>query len=256
MLTARSARSSWPGGGIINADAGDLLVAFAELVNVPVIPTLMGWGCLPDDHPLMAGHGRAYRRRTATATRRCSSPTSCSASATGGPTGTPAAWRPTARVGRSSTSTSSPPRSAGCSHPTTASSPTPRRRSSCSSRPRSERMPGPGSCRTSDIWVKECQERKRTMLRRTHFDDVPIKPQRVYEEMNRAFRPGDPVRQHDRAVPDRGRAVPAHLPAPPLDQRRPGRAARLDGAGRDRRLRRRPRRDGGGAVGRLRLPVR
>jgi glyoxylate carboligase len=27
------------------------------------------------------------------------------------------------------------------------------------------------------------------MLRRTHFDDVPIKPQRVYEEMNRAFGP-------------------------------------------------------------------
>ena len=25
------------------------------------------------------------------------------------------------------------------------------------------------------------------MQRRTHFDDVPIKPQRVYEEMNRAF---------------------------------------------------------------------
>ena len=43
------------GGGIINADAADLLVAFAELVNVPVIPTLMGWGCLPDNHPLMAG---------------------------------------------------------------------------------------------------------------------------------------------------------------------------------------------------------
>ena len=27
------------------------------------------------------------------------------------------------------------------------------------------------------------------MQRRTHFDDVPIKPQRVYEEMNRAFGP-------------------------------------------------------------------
>jgi tartronate-semialdehyde synthase len=36
-------------------------------------------------------------------------------------------------------------------------------------------------------WVEECAERKRTMLRRTHFDDVPVKPQRVYEEMNRAF---------------------------------------------------------------------
>src|SRR6195952_848775 len=43
------------GGGVINADASDLLQEFAELVNVPVIPTLMGWGTIPDDHPLMAG---------------------------------------------------------------------------------------------------------------------------------------------------------------------------------------------------------
>src|SRR6185437_3337516 len=43
------------GGGIINADASDLLVEFAELVDVPVIPTLMGWGTIADDHRLMAG---------------------------------------------------------------------------------------------------------------------------------------------------------------------------------------------------------
>src|SRR5688500_1824527 len=43
------------GGGIINADASDLLVEFAEITGVPVIPTLMGWGVIPDDHPLMAG---------------------------------------------------------------------------------------------------------------------------------------------------------------------------------------------------------
>src|SRR6202521_871161 len=43
------------GGGIINADASPLLVEFAEISGVPVIPTLMGWGTIPDDHPLMAG---------------------------------------------------------------------------------------------------------------------------------------------------------------------------------------------------------
>ena len=43
------------GGGVINADAAELLVEFAELTGVPVIPTLMGWGAIPDDHPLMAG---------------------------------------------------------------------------------------------------------------------------------------------------------------------------------------------------------
>lgn len=43
------------GGGIINADASDKLVAFAELTGVPVIPTLMGWGTIPDDHAQMVG---------------------------------------------------------------------------------------------------------------------------------------------------------------------------------------------------------
>src|SRR5437899_139014 len=43
------------GGGIINADASALTVQFAELTGVPVIPTLMGWGTIPDDHPLMVG---------------------------------------------------------------------------------------------------------------------------------------------------------------------------------------------------------
>src|SRR5450756_3205387 len=40
-----------------------------------------------------------------------------------------------------------------------------------------------------DDWSKSCQERKGTLLRKTHFDNVPVKPQRVYEEMNRAFGP-------------------------------------------------------------------
>ncbi len=35
--------------------------------------------------------------------------------------------------------------------------------------------------------MDECQQRKRTLLRKTHFDNVPVKPQRVYEEMNKAF---------------------------------------------------------------------
>lgn len=36
-------------------------------------------------------------------------------------------------------------------------------------------------------WVYECQERKRTLQRRTNFDSVPLKPQRVYQEMNAVF---------------------------------------------------------------------
>src|SRR5882757_6276021 len=38
-----------------------------------------------------------------------------------------------------------------------------------------------------NAWAASCLARKNTMLRKTHFDNVPLKPQRVYEEMNKAF---------------------------------------------------------------------
>jgi tartronate-semialdehyde synthase len=38
-------------------------------------------------------------------------------------------------------------------------------------------------------WAEACGERKRTLLRKTDFDAVPVKPQRVYQEMNKAFGP-------------------------------------------------------------------
>ena len=55
MLNAAERPLIVAGGGIINADASAPLVEFAELTGVPVIPTLMGWGTIPDDHTLMAG---------------------------------------------------------------------------------------------------------------------------------------------------------------------------------------------------------
>src|SRR5712664_4129032 len=55
MLNAAERPLIVAGGGIINADACDLLVEFAELTGIPVVPTLMGWGAIPDDHALMAG---------------------------------------------------------------------------------------------------------------------------------------------------------------------------------------------------------
>ena len=78
--------------------------------------------------------------------------TSCSASATAGPTATPARSRSTPRAASSCTSTSSRRRSAACSRPTSASSPTPRRRSSCSSRSRA-RWKAAGKLTDRGDWV-------------------------------------------------------------------------------------------------------
>jgi tartronate-semialdehyde synthase len=44
-----------PGGGVIIADASEELVQLAEYLQVPVSPTYMGKGTIPEDHPLYAG---------------------------------------------------------------------------------------------------------------------------------------------------------------------------------------------------------
>ena len=121
------------GGGIINADASDLLVDFAKITGVPVIPTLMGWGSIPDDHPLMAGMvGLQTSHRYGNATFLKSDFV----------LGIGNRWanRHTGTIesytkGRNSCMwISSRRRSGASSTPITASSPTRRRRSRCSSR--------------------------------------------------------------------------------------------------------------------------
>jgi tartronate-semialdehyde synthase len=44
-----------------------------------------------------------------------------------------------------------------------------------------------GTLKDRSAWVAECRERKRTMLRKTNLDTVPVKPQRVYQCMNNNF---------------------------------------------------------------------
>jgi tartronate-semialdehyde synthase len=41
-----------------------------------------------------------------------------------------------------------------------------------------------GRLRDRTAWAGACAHRKASMLRRSHFDSVPLKPQRVYQEMN------------------------------------------------------------------------
>src|SRR3989440_2465564 len=48
-----------------------------------------------------------------------------------------------------------------------------------------------GKLKDRSAWVEECGERKRTMLRKTNFENVPMKPQRVYQCLNRAFDDND-----------------------------------------------------------------
>jgi len=55
MLLAAERPLLMPGGGVISANAAAELVELAELLLVPILPTLMGWGAIPNDHPLYVG---------------------------------------------------------------------------------------------------------------------------------------------------------------------------------------------------------
>ena len=171
------------GGGVINADAADLLVEFAELTGIPVIPTLMAWGSIPDNHPLNAGMvGLQTSHRYGNATML--------AADTVIGIGNRWANRHTGGIetytrGRRFIHVDIEPTQIGRVFAPDYGIVSDARAALelfvAAARERS--LP------SRDGWAEECQERKRTMWRKTNFDNVPIKPQRVYEEMNRAFGP-------------------------------------------------------------------
>jgi tartronate-semialdehyde synthase len=56
MLLAAKVPLMLLGGGVIVSSATDEFAALAEYLSIPVIATYMGKGGIPDDHPLFAGH--------------------------------------------------------------------------------------------------------------------------------------------------------------------------------------------------------
>jgi tartronate-semialdehyde synthase len=173
------------GGGIVNADASDLLVEFAELTGVPVIPTLMGWGTIPDDHPLMAGMcGLQTSHRYGNATMLASDfVLGIGNRWANRHTGSPEVYC----KGRTFVHVDIEPTQIGRVFApdygivSDAKAALQLFVEVARERRAAKRL------RDFGDWAARCAERKRLMHRKTHFDDVPIKPHRVYEEMNRAF---------------------------------------------------------------------
>ena len=173
------------GGGVINADAADLLVEFAELTGVPVVPTLMGWGSIPDDHELTAGMvGLQTSHRYGNATllesdfalgignRGANRHTGTLDTYTAGRTFVHVDIEPTqiGRVFAPDFGIVSDAKAALELFVEVA-----RERKAA------------GLLADRSAWAQSCQDRKGQLLRKTDFDNVPVKPQRVYQEMNQAF---------------------------------------------------------------------
>lgn len=171
------------GGGVINANASALFQQFAELVQVPVIPTLMGWGVIADDHPQMAGMvGLQTSHRYGNATMLASDFVF----------GIGNRWanRHTGSVevytkGRKFVHIDIDPTQIGRVF-------SPDFGIASDAKVALELLvevasawKKAGKLTDRRAWLLECAERKKTLLRKTHFDEVPIKPQRVYEELNK-----------------------------------------------------------------------
>jgi tartronate-semialdehyde synthase len=173
------------GGGIINANASELLVRFAEITGVPVIPTLMGWGAIPDDHPLMAGMcGLQTSHRYGNATllesdfvlgignRWANRHTGSLEVYTRGRKFVHVDIEPT-QIGRVFAPDFGIVSDAAAALRLFVDA--------------AREWKSKGRLSDRGDWAAGCLTRKNTMLRKSHFDNVPLKPQRVYQEMNEAF---------------------------------------------------------------------
>lgn len=185
MLNAAARPLIVCGGGVINADAADLLVEFAELVDVPVVPTLMGWGVLPDDHRLQAGMvGLQTSHRYGNANLLASDFV----------LGIGNRWanRHTGSVevytkGRKFVHVDIEPTQIGRVFGPDLGIVSDARLALEQFIAVAREMKAAGRLPSRKGWVAEVQKRRRTMQRKSDFDNVPVKPQRVYREMNGFF---------------------------------------------------------------------
>ncbi|MFI2190482.1 glyoxylate carboligase [Streptomyces sioyaensis] len=175
------------GGGIINADASELLVEFAELTGTPVVPTLMGWGILADDHELNAGMvGLQTSHRYGNANFLESDFV----------LGIGNRWanRHTGKLdvytrGRRFVHVDIEPTQIGKIFAPDYGIASDAKAALELFVEVAKELKAAGKLPDRRDWASSTQERKAQLQRRTHFDAIPMKPQRVYEEMNKAFGP-------------------------------------------------------------------
>jgi tartronate-semialdehyde synthase len=185
MLTAAQHPLIVAGGGIINAGASAKLVELAEILNVPVIPTLMGWGTIADDHPLMAGMvGLQTSHRYGNATMLASDfvigiGNRWANRHTGG--------LDTYTKGRKFVHVDIEPTQIGRVFPPDLGIVSDAGAALEILLEVARERKAAGTLPDYSGWAADCADRKGQLHRKTQFDNIPVKPQRVYQEMNAAF---------------------------------------------------------------------
>ncbi|HET7479565.1 MAG TPA: thiamine pyrophosphate-dependent enzyme, partial [Rubrobacteraceae bacterium] len=171
-----------PGGGVIISDASEDLVELAEYLQVPVSPTYMGKGAINEDHPLYMGIvGLQTQQRYANALFLESDLV----------VGIGNRWaeRHTGdldvyRGDRKFVHIDIDPRQIGRVFPPDLAVVSDAKLALEAMLQTARDMT---SERESDEWVDRVDELRSTLLRKTDFDDSPVRPQRAYQEMNEFF---------------------------------------------------------------------
>jgi tartronate-semialdehyde synthase len=172
------------GGGVIGGEAWEELRDLAEYLQVPVQVTLMGKGAFPEDHPLFAGMAGIQTQTRWGNAAFLESDLVLAIGARFGDRHT--GDLDTYRRGRKFIHVDIEPMQlgrvfepdlgiVGHAKPTLAAL-------DAHARHRTPR-------RDTGPWAERVAELRGTLLRRDDFDDVPIKPPRVYRELNEVFGP-------------------------------------------------------------------
>ena len=171
-----------PGGGVILADAAPALMALAEYLQIPVTPTYMGKGAIPEDHPLCAGIvGIQTSQRYANALFLESDLILA--------VGARFADRHTGdldvyRGDRTFIQVDIEPYQIGRVFPPDLGIVSDAGHALDAMLEVAHDMT---PARSEGAWTERVSELRSTLLRKTDFDNVPVKPQRVYQEVNEVF---------------------------------------------------------------------
>lgn len=169
------------GGGVIIANASAELVALAEELGVPVSPTLMGKGSIPEDHPLWAGTVGIQTSQRFANQAFLESDLVLAVGARFGDrhTGDLAVYRGERKFIQIDIS----PKQIGRVFPVDLGIVSDARgalaalyRRTCERR-----------VRPRGDWLGRIADLREQLTRRTDFEDVPIKPPRIYHELERVF---------------------------------------------------------------------
>ena len=172
-----------PGGGVILADACEELVELAELLQAPVVPTLMGWGAIPNDHPLYAGLAgiQTQTRSGNEALLGSDVVLAVGARFADRHTGDLDVYRGDRKFIHVDVEPTQIGRVFGPDLGIVADAKLTLQALVEAARRRL------GTARAATTWAAQVPERRQELARKTDYDNVPIKPQRVFQEINEYF---------------------------------------------------------------------